>query len=765
MGRSLRLLKSPHSRHHSDESESVVTSQSESHSYAHTHDALDETSYLHGEDRYQNRHSAPAHGRPRAVANTDVNRKPNGASDEYENGGPPHTQPNGFDSASKSRLRRTRLKSADAAVVLTKNDFHLSLDSVDGENEEHSQHRSIQPAQNYTPKPPVGRALASQSHNGLDSLVSHDERPVGGSSGARGGNMNSFSYDQEYPDNEYEPCAPSPARRLPATGRRIRAHSDAPVMQPSPLKLAEVTSLIDKPDTTFDYIPSEQMGPCSAPVQDMSKAYKGLETQEWPEIFHTLNTFRKLAVHHANMLVSSGNLHNLILLIMKRVDALRSSLAKNALLTIEDLFNGLKKNLDAEVAVIIPGVLKVSHGQSRVFPFVISFIIYCNLFSSQRAIDSSSFIVESADSVLQTIIEQSSLARSLGSMLLHVTHRSAVLRAKVAMCLYATVIAKGDELPHCKEYEAFKSSLPKLLQDAAPETRAYSRETVRLLLQRYIATRSELEVAVGADLLDKILRESSIANTLSPTVRGSTALRTVSTADHPLSASSPARTARTGRATPHRDSPVAGPFTPTRERANTDWSKSEDSGNSTPTPGKNRAQRSTQLHLQNPSNRIRSGMHRRDAEEQLQEQQQQHEYAQHLALSAEHLSAQIDSQLSSPARPQKNGGIAVGAKGASGHTHSQGHSAGSALAAAAKRTMEQDPELSCLQQILVDSASSSWTDRKAALMRITDLLIQHYDVLKDANKLGLCVDALLARLDDGSAKVFYFFHLIVPLSL
>ena len=384
MGRSLRLLKSPHSRHRdNDESESVVTSQSESHSYAHTHDALDETSYLHGEDRYQNRHSAPAHGRPRAVATNEVNRKPNGASDEYENGGPPHTQPNGFDSASKSRLRRTRLKSADAAVVLTKNDFHLSLDSVDGENEELTQHRSIQPAQNYTPKPPVGRALASQSHNGLDSLVSHDERPVGGSSGARGGNMNSFSYDQEYPDHEYEPCAPSPARRLPATGRRIRAHSDAPVMQPSPLKLAEVTSLIDKPDTTFDYIPSEQMGPCSAPVQDMSKAYKGLETQEWPEIFHTLNTFRKLAIHHANMLVSSGNLHNLILLIMKRVDALRSSLAKNALLTIEDLFNGLKKNLDAEVAVIIPGVLKVSHDSFSVFPFVTSVIAISIVFSTE----------------------------------------------------------------------------------------------------------------------------------------------------------------------------------------------------------------------------------------------------------------------------------------------------------------------------------------------------------------------------------------------
>lgn len=381
--------------------------------------------------------------------------------------------------------------------------------------------------------------------------------------------------------------------------------------------------------------------------------------------------------------------------------------------------------------------------------------------------------MESADSVLQTIIEQSSLARSLGSILLHVTHRSAVLRAKVAMCLYALVIAKGDELPHCKEFESFKNSLSKLLQDAAPDTRAYSRETVRLLLQRYIATRGELETAVGADLLDKILRENSTAHVLSPTVRGSTVLRSVSTADHGISGSSPARPSRTGRNTPHRDSPVTGPFTPTRERTNTDWTKSEDSGNSTPTPGKNRAQRSTQLHLQNPSNRIRSGMHRRDAEEhhleeqRLQQLQLDHHHAQHLALSAEHLSAQIDSQLSSPVRPGKTGGIAAGAKGpsapitgqahSSSHAHShhsQSYSAGSALAAAAKRTMEHDPELSCWQQILTDSASSSWTDRKTAISRITDMLVQHYDVLKDANKLGPCVDALLARLDDGSAKVW-----------
>lgn len=392
--------------------------------------------------------------------------------------------------------------------------------------------------------------------------------------------------------------------------------------------------------------------------------------------------------------------------------------------------------------------------------------MYRYILSRQRAIDSSSFLVESADSVLQTTIEQTSLARSLGAVLLHVTHRSAVLRSKVAMCLYAMVIAKGDELPLCKEFDSFKSCLPKLLHDAAPDTRAYSRETVRLLLQRQLASRGELETPVGADLLDKILREASIAHALSPTVNGRV-IAAPRTAGSDYGSFSPARPAKNGRHTPARDSAAAGPFTPTRERAHSDWSATEDGG--TPTPSKNRAQRATQLRLQNPPNRIKANMHRQD---QL-ENDDQHDF-QHLAQSAEQLSAQLDTQLASPARPTplsargpapthsrpskvtantadgpptKGGGGGIAAKSPSASQ------AASALAAAAKRAIDRDPELSCLQEVLASTAVSSWTERKTALNRVTEMIIHHYDVLKDANKLGACVDSLLARLEDGSVKV------------
>lgn len=349
MERSLRLLKSPHSRQRpseQEEMESPLTPRG----YRQSHRIEEDPDPHHSGDDRHARHSAPAH---RRVISYDP--EPVQGAHAYETG-PPRTQPTGFDTASKARLRRSRLKSADAAT--NKNEFSSSQDASNEADSTFMMSKSLQP------KPPTGRSVASRSDNGLDKFtlaVPHDERPVGVSSSSGARNRSTFSSEQEYPDQqeEYEASVPSPARRHPSGGRRIRAHSEAAPVQSSAPKLSEVTSLIDKPDTTYDYIPSADITPSATPAQDMAKAYKGLETQEWPEIFHTLNTFRKLALHHPNTLLSSGNLHNLVLLIMKRVDALRSSLAKNALLTLEDLLNGLKKNLDSEVAAIIPSILKV----------------------------------------------------------------------------------------------------------------------------------------------------------------------------------------------------------------------------------------------------------------------------------------------------------------------------------------------------------------------------------------------------------------------
>lgn len=45
--------------------------------------------------------------------------------------------------------------------------------------------------------------------------------------------------------------------------------------------------------------------PSAAPQKDLSKALLGIGTQEWPEIFHTLTTVRRLSLHHSALVMAS----------------------------------------------------------------------------------------------------------------------------------------------------------------------------------------------------------------------------------------------------------------------------------------------------------------------------------------------------------------------------------------------------------------------------------------------------------------------------
>lgn len=113
-----------------------------------------------------------------------------------------------------------------------------------------------------------------------------------------------------------------------------------------------------KPDTV-EYTSTKDLLPVKNPNQEFSRIVRALESQEWSELFQTLNTLRRIVIHHSQVVSSSGSLHNIVMLTMKLVDNLRSSLAKNALMAVADLFFGLKRVMDGEILTILPGILKV----------------------------------------------------------------------------------------------------------------------------------------------------------------------------------------------------------------------------------------------------------------------------------------------------------------------------------------------------------------------------------------------------------------------
>lgn len=359
MGRSLRLLKSPQSRHQltlSAESDNVHSQGGGSAVHGggrnHHSDSVNEHGYSYYEDPSRTPYELNSASNESCASFSPYvpsGRRGPTASMDAQDEGISQSATQSFDSASKARLKRTRLKSANAVST--------SVDAVESDDQ------GSNTARMHSPRIPTGRHVASRSETGLDKQLNNDDRPIGGAHQRTMSHGYNYSSENLNGHDEFQDLAgngaPSPVKRFVGRRNHNKTQNDsAPAESPS-TNLSDVTSVILKPDTTYDYIPSEEITPCTNPVPEMNKAYKGLETQDWPEIFHTLNTFRKLALHHPLVLVNAGTLHNVVLLVMKRVDALRSSLAKNALLTIDDMLRGLGKHIDAEVATILPGILKV----------------------------------------------------------------------------------------------------------------------------------------------------------------------------------------------------------------------------------------------------------------------------------------------------------------------------------------------------------------------------------------------------------------------
>ena len=82
--------------------------------------------------------------------------------------------------------------------------------------------------------------------------------------------------------------------------------------------------VVDKHEQTygqdaFDYLERDQLEPCVKPNREISMAVKELTTADWPDIFHLLNTTRKLMIHHSADVLNSGHLHAIALGLVKQV--------------------------------------------------------------------------------------------------------------------------------------------------------------------------------------------------------------------------------------------------------------------------------------------------------------------------------------------------------------------------------------------------------------------------------------------------------------
>jgi len=251
-----------------------------------------------------------------------------------------------------------------------------------------------------------------------------------------------------------------------------------------------------------DYIPRDEVSPCGPPKQqqkEFSRVLSQIETADWPEIFHTITTIRSLSVHHSDLLLKSNTaLRQLMKGLLKQVANLRSQVAKNAIIAIGDLCIDLGKALDNEVGFIATALIK-------------------------RLCDSSAFVSDSCESSLTALIDGCTPTRTLSAFLLSQENRSAGIRGKAARLLVRLVENRAEELKTIyrrdstsKEFESLFQRIPKLISDHTPEARSSGREIIRVLIFSNLISNRDLEVYVPADVIDKALRESSLAATGNP---------------------------------------------------------------------------------------------------------------------------------------------------------------------------------------------------------------------------------------------------------
>lgn len=107
---------------------------------------------------------------------------------------------------------------------------------------------------------------------------------------------------------------------------------------------------------------TEQLRPCDHPDGDFKQALLTLRrnearTVQWMETNDAINCLRRLVAFHADTTIIPA-LHAVVSLFVEQVENLRSTVSKNALMGLGEMFRTLKRQMDPEIDHVLAALLK-----------------------------------------------------------------------------------------------------------------------------------------------------------------------------------------------------------------------------------------------------------------------------------------------------------------------------------------------------------------------------------------------------------------------
>ena len=194
-----------------------------------------------------------------------------------------------------------------------------------------------------------------------------------------------------------------------------------------------------------------------------------LKNDDWQKQFNGLDTLRSFLQFHTQTLLNSPNfnLHNIVSDILKAVESLRSNVAKNALITLNEMSQVLKKQLDAEADTVLLRLIKKGN-------------------------DSNNFIADEVKKTITAIAQNCSDIKMIPCLASLTNHKAIPAKINICLCLEAIIQRNEGKVNQLRDFDRLVIMLGNYLLDGAQEVRNVAkRATTQLIKQSF--SRGEIE--------------------------------------------------------------------------------------------------------------------------------------------------------------------------------------------------------------------------------------------------------------------------------
>ena len=225
-----------------------------------------------------------------------------------------------------------------------------------------------------------------------------------------------------------------------------------------PSKVLQILSS-DPPVEEDKYIATKDLKPLDNPGKQIKVIFKDLISADWQKQIDSWNSLRSMAIFHKEILTNDSYIfQNFIQGIIKQVESLRSTVSKNALLGIKDLFDNLKRQLDSDLDYIIPACMK-------------------------KASDTNIFLSKAAEEALISIWKNSNEVKIVNAITSLSNSRAPSTKVKIQIWLEVLIRRLGEKLLTFKESPTIMAYLTAYIADASEKVRDKAKELLNILKQ------------------------------------------------------------------------------------------------------------------------------------------------------------------------------------------------------------------------------------------------------------------------------------------